>query len=487
ALDYFHPYVHGANLTIYTDHAALKSILSTKLPKGRINRWIMALQSYQFAIIHKKGLLNLDADALSWLTQNNQEGLSAGDFKTLQQQDSEIIVLLREEVKLPFVWQNGVLGRTLEKGEVKPVISRMLVSTVLKQAHDGPVGGHFGVDKTLDKTKQIGWWSSQIQDVKTWVQHCEGCQSKKIRTESTAAPLKLICPSYLDEIWAADIAVLTKSKKGNRYLLVFMEYLSKWLITAAIPSLDTDQVVQVLLFEVVLKLGVPARLIADNGTNFVCEAVKQVCARLGIQRSLTSVEHPQTDGLVERLNRTIKTSLTICTEGNPLDWDEQLPFVTFAYNTAKQSSTRFSPFEVLFGRKARLPVLPDLELESAKSYETETWVAYLKNRIPLLHGQVVKNIEQAQVRQKRSYNKGSRVKYDYKTGDLIARKNLEKSGFPKERWSNPWTIVGPNNSEGTSFKIVKKNDPYRHVSTANVKHTRPWFSEQDRSSLVAKP
>ncbi|OBZ80935.1 Transposon Ty3-I Gag-Pol polyprotein, partial [Choanephora cucurbitarum] len=436
ALDYFHPYVHGANLTIYTDHAALKSILSTKLPKGRIARWILALLSYQFTILHKKGKLIQDADAVSRLTQNAQEDLTADTFKTLQQQDPELKVLLKEGVKPPFIWRNGVLGRRLENEEVKPVIPRQLVPTVLTQAHGGPVGGHFGIDKTLDKTRQIGWWHSQIQDVKTW-----------IRTESTAAPMKPICPNYLGEIWAADIAVLSKSKKGNRYLLVFMEYLSKWLITAAIPSLDTDQVVQVLLFEVVLKLGVPARLITDNGSNFICEAMKQVCCRLGIQRSLTSVEHPQSNGLVERLNGTIKTSLAICTEGNPFDWDDQLPFVTFAYNTAKQSSTGFSPFEVLFGRKARLPVLPNLELEPVKSYETEAWSVYLKNRLPLLHGQVRKNIEVAQVRQKRAYNKGKRVKYDYKAGDLILRKNLNKLGFPKERWSGPWVVIEPNNAK----------------------------------------
>ncbi|KAG1039294.1 hypothetical protein G6F43_012544 [Rhizopus delemar] len=66
---------------------------------------------------------------------------------------------------------------------------------VLKQAHGGPVGGHFGIDKALDKTRQIGWWFSQTSDITTWVAHCEGCQRKKIWTESTAAPLKPITPS----------------------------------------------------------------------------------------------------------------------------------------------------------------------------------------------------------------------------------------------------------------------------------------------------
>ena len=104
---------------------------------------------------------------------------------------------------------------------------------------------------------------------------------------------------------------------------------------------DSDQIIQVLLYEVVLKIGLPARLITYNGRNFISEAMNTVCTRLGIRKSLTSVEHPQTDGLVERLNRILKTALSIAVGKNPGTWDTALPFVTFAYNTSKQTSTGF--------------------------------------------------------------------------------------------------------------------------------------------------
>ncbi|KAG1319303.1 hypothetical protein G6F62_011909 [Rhizopus arrhizus] len=278
----------------------------------------MALQSYHFTIVPKKGTLNQDADALSRLAQNSQvsDQLTLEMFKQLQIQDPEIKIILREGVSYPNTWINGVLARKVGDTNV-PRIPRSLTSMILRQAHDGHLGGHFGVAKTMNK-------------------HCEACQRRKVRTESTAAPLKSILPSYLGEIWASDVAVLTESKQGNKYLLVFMEYLSKWVVTAALPSFDTDHVVPILLFEVVLKLGVPARLITDNGSNYVSEAMVQVCRRLGIQRSLIS--------------------------------DQHLPFVTFAYNTATQASTGFSPFEVLYGRKAKIPTIPDIELEQRKPY-----------------------------------------------------------------------------------------------------------------------
>ncbi|KAG1530010.1 hypothetical protein G6F51_013971 [Rhizopus arrhizus] len=185
--------------------------------------------------------------------------------------------------------------------------------------------------------------------------------------------------------------------------------------------------------------------------------MKQACQRLGIRRSLTSVEHPQTDGLVERINRTIKTSLATCADQDALNWDEYLPFITFAYNTAKQESTKFSPFEVMFGRKPQLPLLP--YTEDKLLYETEPWAVYLKNHIPLVHGKALENIKKAQLRQKRAYNKGSKVKYDYKAGDLVARKVLIKTGFPKERWSGPWVIIKASNPEATAFHIHVKGDP----------------------------
>ncbi|OBZ80588.1 hypothetical protein A0J61_11363, partial [Choanephora cucurbitarum] len=172
-----------------------------------------------------------------------------------------------------------------------------------------------------------------------------------------------------------------------------------------------------------------------------------VCKRLGVQRSLTSVEHPQTDGLVERLNRTLKTALATLVDDKPDTWDDYLPFVTYAYNTSKQASTKYSPFEVLYGRKASLPLLPGLENTDPKTYDTESWF----------------------------YDKKSRVKQDYKIGDLTARKNLEKLTFPKERWSGPWIIVDNNNEEGTSYKTTKQGDPQGRISTANVKHMQIWY------------
>lgn len=152
---------------------------------------------------------------------------------------------------------------------------------------------------------------------------------------------------------------------------------------------------QVLLYEVVLKYGLPARLISDNGSNYISEAMTMVCSRLGISRSLTSVEHPQSDGLVERMNRTLKTSLSIVVGNDLKTWAQHLPFVVFAYNTAKQASTRFSPFQVMFGRSATLPLLPSIEAKQESNYNTRQWMDFLNQEIPIIHAKAIENIKKA--------------------------------------------------------------------------------------------
>lgn len=127
-----------------------------------------------------------------------------------------------------------------------------------------------------------------------------------------------------------------------------------------------------------------------------------------------------------------------------------------------------------------LPLTEELTIEP-KTYETETWITYLNTYLPLLHGKAIENIKRTQERQKKFYDKNSTVKYDYKPGDLILRRNLEKQPFPKERWSGPYKIIARNNPEGTSYKVQKLHDASGYITTANVRHMRPYFA-QDKNN-----
>ncbi|KAG0819874.1 hypothetical protein G6F18_012711 [Rhizopus arrhizus] len=274
--------------------------------------------------------------------------------------------------------------------------------------------------------------------------------------------MRPITPRYVGEIWATDIATLPESYNGERYLLVMMEYLSKWIVAVQLKSFDTGSIVQVLLYEVVLKYGLPARLISDNGSNYISEAMTMVCSRLGISRSLTSVEHPQSD-----VGNELKT------------WAQHLPFVVFAYNTAKQASTRFSPFQVMFGRSATLPLLPSIEAKQESNYNTRQWMDFLNQEIPIIHAKAIENIKKAQQYQKTQYYKKSKEIAKYKTGDLVLRRNHNKmNAFPKERWLGPWQIIQATNKDGSAYRIMKPGD-IKSLSKVNVVDLRPFHKRED--------
>ncbi|XP_053351273.1 uncharacterized protein LOC128520866 [Clarias gariepinus] len=146
------------------------------------------------------------------------------------------------------------------------------------------------------------------------------------------------------------------SDRGNRYVLVAMDYFTKWPEAFAVPDQSASTTARVLVDEVFSRFGAPERLHSDQGRNFEAEVFAAVCERLGVKKTRTTPLHPQSDGLVERFNRTLTTQLAVLTSARQKDWDEHLPLVLWAYRTAVQESSQLTPAALMFGRELRTPV-----------------------------------------------------------------------------------------------------------------------------------
>ncbi|GAN07099.1 hypothetical protein MAM1_0148c06591 [Mucor ambiguus] len=234
-------------------------------------------------------------------------------------------------------------------------------------------------------------------------------------------------------------------------------------------------IAQVLLYEVVLKYGLPERLISDNGSSYISDAMTLVLKQLGISRALTSVEHPQTDGSVERFSRTLKTSIAIVVGQEPNTWCEYLPFVTFAYNTAVQSSTQLTPFRIMHGRDSVIPLFPSVQVDYKDKDAVYKWGRFLNRTVPLTHSKAITNIKKAQAHQQNQYKHSRRVQGTYNPGDLVARRNVKVGGFPKQRWIGPWVIMKATNKDNTAYQIYNKKNP-TSVSKANIGDLMKWYS-----------
>ena len=152
-----------------------------------------------------------------------------------------------------------------------------------------------------------------------------------------------------------DVIQFPRSHLGNQYAVVFVDYLTKWPEVYPTPDQSAATIANLPVREIVARHGVPSELLSDRGQAFLSGLLKEVEQILGFKKVNTSAYHPQTDGLVERFNRTLTSMLAKTVEVDGKDWDQRLPFVLFAYRASQQQSTLESPFFLLYGRDPRLP------------------------------------------------------------------------------------------------------------------------------------
>ncbi|KAI4896495.1 hypothetical protein NFI96_004225 [Prochilodus magdalenae] len=194
---------------------------------------------------------------------------------------------------------------------------------------------------------------------------------------------------------------------GNRYVLVAVDYFTKWPEAYAVPDQGAVTTAEVLVQEFFCRFGVPEELHSDQGRNFESEVMAGVCRILGIHKTRTTPLHPQSDGLVERFNRTLAAQLAMVTDKNQRDWDRHLPVVLLACRSAVQETTGFTPALLMFGRELRTPVTLAFGAPpggSGEFLDTPAYVAGLLSALNSVHGLTRSNQSAAGQKQKRAYD-----------------------------------------------------------------------------------
>lgn len=142
------------------------------------------------------------------------------------------------------------------------------------------------------------------------------------------------------------------------------DYCTRYVIAQAISDETANTVAQFIIRKIVCLHGAPQRILTDSGKAFRSKLIVELCQQLRAKHVFSTHYHPQTNGLVERMNRTIATMLSMYIGTKHDDWDNYLPYVIFAYNVSIHASTGCSPFYLLFGRNATLPVDISLKISS---------------------------------------------------------------------------------------------------------------------------
>ena len=299
---------------------------------------------------------------------------------------------------------------------------------------------------------------------------------------ATKAPLQPLPPVY--EIWeriAMDIVgPVRESRKGYRYILVISDYASRFVITIPMKDQTAHTVARCLFHKIITKYGAPQHVLTDRGTNFLSNLVKEICILFKIKQMRTTAYHPQTDGLVERFNRTLIDMLTCYVVDEPEQWERFLPYVTFAYNTAVQSTLQECPFFLFFGR---LPVLPnDVKLNFKYEITGDDALMYTKKWMQAQR-LARKHLFKAQEKQKFNYNLG-KVEAKYEVGDCVMVKASPMAGKFINRWNGPYKIT--KNYSKVNYEIENMEDKKQKRMIVHVNRLKK-FNQREESPTVTSP
>ena len=287
------------------------------------------------------------------------------------------------------------------------------------------------------------YWPGVFHDVSIHYHSCHECQksSPKANKRVPLIPLPIMDVTF-KHIAMDIVGPLPRSSSGKRFILVSCDYATQYPEAIALRTINTDSVPKELVC-FFARVGLPEEILTDQGTNFTSQLLQEVYNLLHIKPIRTMPYHPQTDGLVERINKTLKSMIRKTANAEGKDWDVLLPYLLFAYREVPRASTGFSPFELLYGRPVRGPLDVLKETWEASAKNSESIVLYVllrQERLSKFRDLVRTNLEQAQANQKRWYNQHARDR-NFQTGDQVLVPLPTSTKKMLAEWQGPYTVT----------------------------------------------
>ena len=321
---------------------------------------------------------------------------------------------------------------------------RQIRTKILENAHDGQVAGHYAVKQTLGKIREHFFWPGMTTDVRHYCRSCVICQQRRPAPKRPHHPLVQDRVGEPMQRLTVDILGFDKATpRGNRYILVMVDTLTKWAEAVAMPNETAETVAKVLVEHVVCRLGVPAQIHSDQGRQFEAELFQQMCDLLGIRKTRTTPLHPQSDGQTERLNRTLLDLLSKLAIDSPADWDTKLPFALAAYRSTPHSTTGETPNRLMLGREVNTP-LRLLAPVAPDDTDRNAWVEQLHENFAEAHVRVQEHIGKAQRLQKTGHDRFQKG-YSFVEGQRVwLMDTRSQRGVPRKlnpyRWKGPYVV-----------------------------------------------
>nr|GEX75088.1 reverse transcriptase domain-containing protein [Tanacetum cinerariifolium] len=385
-----------------------------------------------------------------------------------------------------YFWDDPFLFKIYTDQVIRRCVHGKEALEILKACHNGPTGGHHGANLTAKKVFDAGFfWPTIYKDAHELVKNYDSCQRKRQISQRNEMPQNSIQICEIFDVWGINFMGLFPSSRGNKYILVAVDYLSKWVEAKALPTNDA-RVVCKFLISLFARFGAPRAIISDRGTHFCNDQFEKVMRKYGVIHRLSTAYHPQTSRKVEVTNRGLKRILERTIGQNRASWLDKLNDAVCAFYTAYKTPTGCTPYKLVYGKACHLlielehkaywalkqtnfdlSVAGDYrkiqlnELNELRNHAYENSLIY-KEKTKRIHDSKIKN---------RVFNVGDQV--------LLLNSRLKIfSGKLKTRWSGPFTIakvfpygtVELSQANGPNFKVNgHRYDGKRNVSRSDAK------------------
>ena len=381
-------YLYVSKFTLHTDNSALSYIKTNKNLSARLSRWILVLAEYDFDVVHRKGTQNQMADALS-----------------------------RNAIDKIYSSNTAKSRKIIENGKKK----------IIKQIHCDL--GHANYKTVYRTIKEEYYWPKMRDEIESVVRSCLEC-ARFNKNKRMKIHYPILVGESFERIGIDTMGPLRESHRGCRYILVAIDYLTKYVMMKAVKSKTAEEVAKFIYEDIILIHGPPHTILSDNGREYKNEILNKLCDRMKINRKYSTPYRPQTNGLVERTNQSLLGILAKNTYLNPKNWDKYINLIRYNYNTRFNSSIGMSPFELIFGRK------PNVIFEENTPSMKERTSKEIASRISEIQSIKLKEIRDKQLKAKREISPADMLTI----GEVVLIKNLLRNSKFEEKWIGPYIV-----------------------------------------------